>query len=87
VRAISALSGYGAEAPQYSDLLGRRYSSTIFAALRCPSLLRCYVLRTPFYERSTQLRCSAVRLIAIWRCLYSCHFSDLEIEDKCSSAL
>jgi len=30
---------------------------------------------------------SAVRLIAIWHCLYSCHFSDLEIEDKCSRVM
>ncbi|MCL2112825.1 MAG: hypothetical protein FWH31_02625 [Streptococcaceae bacterium] len=35
--------------------------------LRLMAPLRCYVLRTPFCERSTQLRCAAVRLIAIWR--------------------
>jgi len=46
-----------------------------------------YMIRTPFYERSPKLHCSAVHLIAIWHCLYSCHFSDLEIEDKRSSAL
>jgi len=37
------------------------------------------VLRTVY--TTLLLRCP------FWRCLYSCHFSDLEIEDKCSSAL
>jgi len=60
IKASAVLSppcGYAVAAPRVS------IRSKLLKSSKANGSLRRYVLRTPFYERSPQLRCSAVRLL------------------------